>query len=76
MEEKKNNHDNQQSGSGPERTDENVEGRLYNSQNPEFRDKDSRDDISHVDEQEGTMNNGVIGANIPPDVKTGPDQKD
>lgn len=41
--------------------DQEIHGRLYNSKNPEFKDKDSKDDISHVDKQEGTMNRGATG---------------
>lgn len=45
-----------------------IHGRLYNSKNPAFKNKDSVDDISHVDEQEGTMNRGTIGGNKPVDT--------
>lgn len=41
--------------------DQDIHGRLYNSKNPAFKDKDSKDDISHVDQQEGTMNRGTTG---------------
>ena len=59
-----------ETGSSPEKKDnkqnaevedQEIHGRLYNSQNPAFKDKDSKDDISHVDEQEGTMNRGTTG---------------
>lgn len=41
--------------------DQDIHGRLYNSKNPAFKNKDSIDDISHFDEQEGTMNRGTTG---------------
>ena len=41
--------------------DSNIEGRLYNSKNPEFKNEDSIDDISNVDQQEGNMNRGTTG---------------
>jgi len=44
--------------------DDRIHGRLYNSRNPEFKDKDSIDDISHVDNQEGNMNHGEEGGNF------------
>ena len=52
----------------PKIEDSDIHGRLYNSKNPAFKNKDSVDDISHVDEQEGTMNRGTIGGNIPDDT--------
>lgn len=50
--------DNKQ-GSGANEKD--IHGRLYNSKNPAFKDEDSKDDISQVDQQEGTMNRGTTG---------------
>ena len=44
--------------------DQEIHGRLYNSKNPAFKNKDSIDDISFVDEQEGTMNHGTVGGNM------------
>lgn len=41
--------------------DEPVEGRLYDSRNPKFKNMDTRDDISHMDEQEGEMKHGTTG---------------
>jgi hypothetical protein len=41
-----------------------VHGRLYNSQNPAFEHKGTRNDISNVDQQEGNMNNGECGGNL------------
>lgn len=43
-----------------------VHGRIYNSQNPEFEQKGTRNDISSVDQQEGNMNNGECGGSLNP----------
>lgn len=44
-----------------------VHGRIFNTKNPEFEDLPARDDISHVDQQEGNMQHGEKG----PDLDTG-----
>ena len=42
----------------------NIHGRLDNTANPEFRDEESKADISQVDRQEGTMHHGELGGNF------------
>ena len=69
MEENKNTVNQQESQSGGDKTglsDSKIEGRLYNSKNPEFKNEDSTDDISNIDQQEGTMNRGETGGNLNP----------
>lgn len=47
-----------------------IHGRLFNTHNPEFEQRPTRNDISHVDQQEGYMNNGECG-----DCQTDKEQK-
>lgn len=51
---------NEQAKSG----DGHIQGRVDNSGNAQFKDEEAKADISHVDRQEGTMNNGVLGGNF------------
>ena len=44
--------------------DSNIQGRVDNCCNSQFRDEEIKADISHIDRQEGTMNNGVLGGNF------------
>lgn len=41
-----------------------LHGRVNNTANPLFEEKEAEADISHIDQQEGTMNNGVLGGNL------------
>lgn len=48
----------------------NIHGRLDDTANPEFKEEENQPDISQVDRQEGTMNNGELGGNFrKPDTK-------
>jgi hypothetical protein len=42
----------------------NVHGRIHNSQNPAFEQSGTRNDISSIDQQEGNMNNGECGRDL------------
>lgn len=44
--------------------DSNIVGRVDNSGNEQFKEAEREADISHVDRQEGTMNNGTLGGNF------------
>lgn len=59
MKEASNKQENREQQNDQVSPDQPVEGRLYDSRNPEFRQMDGKNDISHVDEQEGEMNNGT-----------------
>ncbi len=70
MEENKNNNSQQNSQDGAQKTgveNSNIEGRLNNTQNPEFENGSNASDISNVDQQEGTMNRGETGGNFNPE---------
>lgn len=43
---------------------ENIHGRLDNTANPDYLKEEEIPDISQVDRQEGTMNNGELGGNF------------
>ncbi len=60
MEENKNKANEQ----NPHTIEEDIKGRVNNNQNPNFQDQDVSSDISNVDQQEGTMNNGTIGGSM------------
>jgi hypothetical protein len=47
--------------------DDAIRGRIYNSQNPELDNVAANADISAVDQQEGTMNNGETGVDNSPE---------
>lgn len=57
----KNNHKNQTT---EESHGDDVHGRTYNSKNPAVDKASAATDISAVDQQEGTMNNGETGADV------------
>jgi hypothetical protein len=44
-----------------------LRGRVNNTANPLYQEKEEEADISHIDQQEGTMNNGVLGGNMEED---------
>lgn len=44
--------------------EKNIHGRIENTENPKFENEDHSADISKVDQQEGTMNNGELGGNL------------
>jgi hypothetical protein len=44
-----------------QQSEEKVEGRTHNSQNPAIEQADSHEDISAVDQQEGNMSHGETG---------------
>ena len=43
---------------------ENADKATDNCKNEQFKDEAAKADISHVDRQEGTMNNGTLGGNF------------
>lgn len=43
---------------------ESLLGRLDHTANPDFEQEENAPDISQVDRQEGTMNNGELGGNF------------
>ncbi len=47
-----------------ENGDSAIQGRVDNCGNPQFETEEQQADISHIDRQEGTMNNGVLGGNF------------
>ncbi len=49
---------------GADKADSNIHGRVDNCGNKQFEAEERQADISHVDRQEGTMNNGVLGGNF------------
>lgn len=51
---------------GNQQAGEDLRGRIYNSQNPEFEQQGAQHDISGIDQQEGNMDNGERGANLDP----------
>lgn len=55
------------SGSQIKSDSNNVHGRIHNSQNPNFDQKGTRNDISSVDQQEGNMDHGECGGNLKPE---------
>jgi len=48
----------------PNKNDSAILGRVDNSGNERFEKEEQEADISYVDRQEGTMNNGVLGGNF------------
>jgi hypothetical protein len=49
----------QQKGTG-----DNLRGRLDNTANPDYQKEENKPDISQVDRQEGSMDNGELGGNL------------
>lgn len=43
---------------------ENINGRIDNTDNPDFSNEKQRPDISKIDRQEGSMNHGELGGNM------------
>jgi hypothetical protein len=41
-----------------------LQGRLADTANPNFQQEEKEPDISQIDRQEGTMNNGELGGNF------------
>lgn len=56
--------------------EEQITGRLDNTQNPEFEDEAKGADISKIDRQEGSMNHGETGGNFSEEKKGDPDKSD
>lgn len=46
-----------------------IHGRLDNTANPDYQQEENQPDISQVDRQEGTMNNGELGGNFKKETK-------
>ena len=46
------------------RNNDNLQGRVDNTANPDFQHQEDQSDISNVDQQEGTMDNGALGGNF------------
>ena len=53
-----------QTGDAQQNADSPIVGRVDNSGNEQFKDEEREADISHIDRQEGTMNNGTLGGNF------------
>ena len=53
-----------QSGNPQQEQDSAIVGRVDNSGNEQFKNEEQEADISHIDRQEGTMNNGTLGGNF------------
>ena len=53
-----------QRGDAQEKVNSSIVGRVDNSGNEQFKDEEQEADISHIDRQEGTMNNGALGGNF------------
>lgn len=64
--EEKNKQQNIQSGNSGQQgnSESNIQGRVENTRSRDFEEEANKADISHVDRQEGSMNNGMIGGNF------------
>lgn len=62
--------ENKNSGKQHQPAENVLQGRVHNSQNPEFEKAGSGNDISNIDQQEGNMQHGESGGNLNPEKES------